>query len=81
MIIWLLIFPRFQDECFLAKSKRGAPRYFEGKEAIEKPRIRAIARWVVGCVLKKKIWDLIELIRVPEAFAKRRSKEFKAWAS
>ena len=33
---------RFQEECLIAESIRGAPRYLSGREAMEKPRIRAM---------------------------------------
>lgn len=32
----------FQDECFKAEAVIGAPRYLEGRAAIEKPRILEI---------------------------------------
>ena len=44
-----------QDECLIVESVRGAPKYLEGREVVEKPRMRAILRWVTMGVLKKKI--------------------------
>jgi len=32
----------FQDECFKAEAVIGAPKYLEGRDAIEKPRIWAM---------------------------------------
>ena len=65
----------------IAKSRRGAPRYFKGSTAIGKPRILAIFHCVIMGVWKKKSWDLEALMVVPEASEKRLSKDWKAMAS
>jgi hypothetical protein len=52
------------------EASRGAPRYLEGREEVEKPRVLAMFRWVVGGMLKKKMRDLSKLTEAPEAFEK-----------
>jgi hypothetical protein len=45
----------FQEECLRAESIKGAPRYFEGRGDMVKPKFLAMFLWVVGGVLKKKM--------------------------
>lgn len=69
------------EVCLIVESIWGAPRYLEGKELMGKPRIRAMALWTTGGVWKKKIWDLVLLMLVPEAYAKSFSRDLYIEAS
>ena len=64
-----------------AEAIRGAPKYLEGKDTMEKPKMHAISLWVEGGVLRKKIWDLTLLMRAPVAIEKLSSKALKERAS
>ena len=55
----------FQEECLIIESKRGAPKYFEGRVETVKPKMWETLRLVIAYVLKKKICDFSRLIVVP----------------
>jgi len=71
----------FQEEFLMVESIMGAPRNLVGRELFWKPRIWVILCWVRKGVLKKKIWDLILLISMPEASPKVLRTLLKALAS
>jgi len=60
----------FQEECVRAESVKGPPMYFEGRGEMVKPKVLAMFLWVVGGVLKKKMWDLSRLTEAPKALEK-----------
>ena len=60
---------------------RVTPRYFEGKEPFENPRIQRMFLWVAGAVLRKKTWVLAWLIARLEALEKRFRQDLKLRAS
>ena len=60
---------------------RGAPRYFEGSVAMEKPSSLAMLCWVSAGVLKKEMYDFPAFMVVPEASEKVCSRDLKELAS
>lgn len=70
-----------QEECLMAETVRGAPRYLEGRVAIGNPRIQAIAVLTTGGVLKKKICDFELFMLVPKASEKSLSTTLNLEAS
>ena len=65
----------------MAKSMRGVPRYLEGREEIENPRMWEMLHWVRSGVLKKKIWDLELLTEGPSAKEKQSKMDLRVEAS
>ena len=65
----------------MEESVNRAPRYLEGREAIENPRMQAIVLWVWRGVWKKNIYDLSGLTFVLKASEKESRANLRVWAS
>lgn len=59
----------------------GAPKYLEGRDAIENPKILAMEDWVMRGVWKKKTWEFDLLMQAPEASEKSDRIDFSLRAS